>query len=125
MRIRWLRHTTLAAGLLAVRVAALEPLEAPGPDALPEPAAVGPGDLLARGGSDPAGGVAASEIEAARQRLNRANASYSNMMARNYPRGDARAAIVAERRAAEAHLLAMLRASGSTDAAVPPPAMRW
>ena len=38
----------------------------------------------------------------ARARLDAANASYSNMMARNYPRGEAKAAIVAERDSARA-----------------------
>lgn len=113
MRIGWLCHTTLAAGLLAFCVAALEPVEASGTN------------TLVQGGSEPAGGAVASEIEAARQRLKRANASYSNMMARHYPRGDARATIVSERHAAEARLHELLHASGSTNTALPPPAMRW
>lgn len=37
------------------------------------------------------------EVETARERLNRANAAYSQMRARDYPRGDARAAVVRER----------------------------
>ena len=46
----------------------------------------------------------------AQQRVQRANAAYSSMMARDYPQGDARAAIVQERDAAgQAELQASVR----------------
>ena len=41
-------------------------------------------------------------VAVARARLDAANAAYSNMMKRNYPRGEAKATIVAERDAARA-----------------------
>jgi len=41
-------------------------------------------------------------MSSARARLDAANAAYSNMMARNYPRGEAKAAIIAERNTARA-----------------------
>ncbi len=40
---------------------------------------------------------ARAELDTARQRLERANAAYSEMRARDHPRGDARGAIVQER----------------------------
>lgn len=43
---------------------------------------------------------AREEVLVAQQRVQQANAAYSSMMARDYPQGDARAAIVQERDAA-------------------------
>jgi len=74
---------------------------------------VGPDSLLAPEDatpvSDPATPQVGDELASARQaldaaavRLHAANAAYGNMMARNYPSGDAKAAIVAERDAAHA-----------------------
>ena len=45
---------------------------------------------------------AASQVAAAKQRLERAEAAYGLMMRRDYPRGDARAKIVKERQEARA-----------------------
>jgi hypothetical protein len=45
---------------------------------------------------------AASQMAAAKQRLDRAEAAYIRMMHRDYPRGDARAEIVKERQEARA-----------------------
>ena len=60
-------------------------------------------------------------VAAARARLDAANSAYSSMMKRNYPRGEAKAAIVAERdaaRAASAQAAARLRdRSGGVPAA--------
>ncbi|MFP8877818.1 MAG: hypothetical protein VCB99_13130 [Myxococcota bacterium] len=58
----------------------------------------------------------------ARARLDAANAAYSKMMKRNYPRGEAKAAIVAERdvaRAASAQAAARLRDLGGSVPAAP------
>ncbi|MCH2169793.1 hypothetical protein MK489_03330 [Myxococcota bacterium] len=128
MRTHWLCIailTALATSPVALHVTALEPAEAPGPDALPHPIAVEPDDLLVGTEAGPRIADTSREIQAARQRLDRANARYSNMMSRNYPRGDARVAIVAERRAAEAHLRDLLRTHSSPNGTHPRPASQW
>ena len=70
-------------------------------------AAEDPDELVATSEGDPAPAASSPAKEspslaAARSRLDQANAAYSNMLARNYPRGDARAAIIAERDSARA-----------------------
>ena len=92
-------HGTVS--LPAVPVAAAED-----PDALIT-SAEDPDELVATSEGDPAPAASSPAEEspslaAARSRLDQANAAYSNMLARNYPRGDARAAIIAERDAARA-----------------------
>ena len=67
-------------------------------------------------------GEAQQAMTAARARLDAANAAYSSMMKRNYPRGEAKAAIVAERdaaRAASAQTAARLRDVGGEVPAAP------
>jgi len=64
-----------------------------------------PDSLVATGAADPtpaapAPAAASPVLTAAQRRLEAANAAYSNMIARDYPRGDARAAIISERDAA-------------------------
>ena len=106
-------------------------------DAVPLAESVSPDSLLAPEHQAPATEPAALSvppyrrdalIEAeqamavARARLDAANAAYSNMMKRNYPRGEAKAAIVAERdaaRAASAQAAARLRDLGAAVPAAP------
>jgi hypothetical protein len=79
--------------------------------------AVEAGDRRAsRGGADPSAGPIADgdwearatrarqRIAAAEQRLDQANAVYGNMMARSYPRGEAKQRIIDERDAAQSAL---------------------
>jgi len=68
---------------------------------------------------DPA---AADPLEAARSRYQRALAAYRDMLQRNYPRGDARRAIVDERDAARAALDRLLDPPAEPAAPSPAPA---
>ena len=68
-------------------------------------AAEDPDALVTTEAADPAPAAPApsakpAALAEAQRRLDDANAAYSNMIARDYPRGDARAAIISERDAA-------------------------
>jgi hypothetical protein len=104
MSMAWKTAAALAASLLlSFAAAAHEGVThdaaaggAPPPAALPQI-----DDTAARAAAQ----RARDEVVAARQRLDRANAAYGQMRARDYPRGDARADIVRERDAARAEYL--------------------
>jgi hypothetical protein len=72
------------------------------------PASANP-DAQSSGARDDAGAGAA--LARAKDRLDRANAAYSEMQARHYPRGDARAKIVQERDEAQREYQRLLQGS--------------
>ena len=79
--------------------ASLDAAEAGSPTPLPAPAALPEIDDAATRAQAQS---AREAVLVAQQRVQQANASYSSMMTRDYPQGDARAAIVQERDAAAA-----------------------